>query len=88
MLREHLPSCQKGGRASLERGRVGDFSLTTKDLKAILKAMETDECVERGSEYRRAESKGLWEVRKGGKTDKEGTIECEPRVSCFYFLAL
>lgn len=64
---EPLVNCCKGGIAALERDRVEDFSLAIKNLKAILKARQTDEFIERESEYRRVESKELWEVRKGGR---------------------
>lgn len=52
VLREHPARCWKGGRAALERGKVGEFSLATKDLKAILKAMETGEFKESIGEQR------------------------------------
>lgn len=64
---EPLVNCCKGGIAALERGRVEDFSLAIKNLKAILKARQTDKFIERESEYGRVESKELWEVRKAGR---------------------
>lgn len=57
---------------------VGEFNVAIQNLKASPEAMQTDEFRERGSVYRRAKSKEPWEVRKGGKKDKEGTTDCEP----------
>lgn len=42
-----------------------DFNFAIKNIKVILEAMQTDEFIERGSEYRRAKSKELQEVSKG-----------------------
>ena len=46
---------------------MGDFNWQSKNLKAILETMQKDEFLERESEYRRAKSKELWEVRKEWK---------------------
>lgn len=62
--------------------------MAIEDLKAILKVMETDKFIERGSEYRRVKSKELSEVRRGGEKAKKETIECAPRISYFHLLAL
>lgn len=48
-----------------------DFNFAIKNIKVILEAMQTDEFIERGSEYRRAKSKELQEVSKGEEKGKE-----------------
>lgn len=62
-----------------------DFNFAIKNIKVILEAMQTDEFIERGSEYRRAKSKELQEVSKGEEKGKEQlTVNLEQTTSIFW----